>query len=110
VKYDIRKHVQSLQRDMLSFARDLVRIRTENPPGNDYEPCVRETYGRRPGFYMCPGLLEIRYYLRHGIPAYAFGPGELACAHGPNEFINIDRMYKCTETYVLTALKLLSPG
>jgi succinyl-diaminopimelate desuccinylase len=71
---------------------------------------VRATYGRRPNFYMCPGLLEIRYYLKHGIPAYAFGPGDLSCAHGPNEFINIERMYKCTEVYALTALKLLSIG
>ena len=71
---------------------------------------IRETYGKRPGFYMCPGLLEIRYYIRHGIPAYAYGPGELSCAHGPNEFINVERMYRCAGVYALTALRLLARG
>jgi acetylornithine deacetylase/succinyl-diaminopimelate desuccinylase-like protein len=34
---------------------------------------------------MCPGLLEIRFYLRHGIPALAYGPGRISQDHGPDE-------------------------
>ena len=40
--------------------------------------------GKAPRFEMCPGLLEIRFYAPQGIPAYAYGPGLLSVAHGPN--------------------------
>jgi succinyl-diaminopimelate desuccinylase len=67
-----------------------------------------EVTGKRPKFNMCPGLLEIRYYLQRGIPAYAYGPGLLARAHHPEEFVHIERVLQCTAVYALTALRMLS--
>jgi succinyl-diaminopimelate desuccinylase len=64
--------------------------------------------GRRPQFLMCPGLLEIRYYLMAGIPAYAYGPGLLQQAHHPDEFVLVDRIYECAAVYALTAIAVLS--
>src|SRR5262249_23143622 len=43
--------------------------------------------GAAPVFEMCPGLLETRFYAASEIPAYAYGPGLLSVAHGPNEYI-----------------------
>jgi succinyl-diaminopimelate desuccinylase len=69
---------------------------------------INHTKGRKPKFLMCPGLLEIRYYIRNGIPAYAYGPGLLSCAHGPYEFIPVERIYDCAMVYALTAADVLS--
>jgi acetylornithine deacetylase/succinyl-diaminopimelate desuccinylase-like protein len=57
---------------------------------------------------MCPGLLEIRFYNRLGIPALAFGPGLLECSHGPEEFVEIKNIGRCATVYALTALDLLA--
>jgi len=69
---------------------------------------IRDVMNKKPRFYMCPGLLEIRYYLKNGIPALAYGPGMLSNAHGPNEFIDVERIYDCAAVYALTAVKMLS--
>jgi acetylornithine deacetylase/succinyl-diaminopimelate desuccinylase-like protein len=63
--------------------------------------------GRRPAFQMCPGLLETRWYARRGIPAFAYGPGFLEVAHGPNEVVEIERIYQHTVIYALMAALLL---
>jgi acetylornithine deacetylase/succinyl-diaminopimelate desuccinylase family protein len=64
--------------------------------------------GKRPAFEMCPGLLETRWYARKGIPAFAYGPGFLEVAHGPNEVVDIERIYQHTIIYALVAARLLS--
>jgi acetylornithine deacetylase/succinyl-diaminopimelate desuccinylase family protein len=63
--------------------------------------------GVRPSFEMCPGLLETRFYAEKGIPAYAFGPGLLSVAHGPNEYIDLRKVIDCATIYALTAVDML---
>jgi acetylornithine deacetylase/succinyl-diaminopimelate desuccinylase family protein len=63
--------------------------------------------GKRPAFELCPGLLETRWYARKGIPAFAYGPGFLEVAHGPNEVVEIERIYQHTVIYALMAARLL---
>jgi len=63
--------------------------------------------GREPGFEMCPGLLETRFYAAHGIPAFAYGPGLLTVSHGPNEFVPIRNISQCALIYALTAAEML---
>jgi succinyl-diaminopimelate desuccinylase len=69
---------------------------------------IRQLHGYSPEFLMCPGLLETRYYIKKGIPAYAYGPGLLSCAHGHDEFIPVERIYDCAMVYALTAVNILS--
>lgn len=64
--------------------------------------------GQRPAFEMCPGLLEIRFYAQKGIPAFAYGPGLLSVSHGPDEYIRIEDIFRCTAVYALTALDIFS--
>jgi succinyl-diaminopimelate desuccinylase len=69
---------------------------------------IGEIMGQKPAFEMCPGLLEIRFYAQKGIPALAFGPGDLECSHGPLEFVKVENISKCAAVYALTAADVLS--
>lgn len=60
-------------------------------------------------FELCPGILETRFYAEHGIPAFAYGPGLLSVAHGPNEFIKRRDLEDVAVVYALTASRLLAP-
>jgi succinyl-diaminopimelate desuccinylase len=59
--------------------------------------------GKKAKFEMCPGLLETRFYAAQNIPAYAYGPGLLSVAHGPNEYVDLRRMIDTAAIYALTA-------
>ncbi len=68
---------------------------------------IRAVTGELPCFELCPGLLEIRFYAAKGIPAYAYGPGLLSVAHGPNEYVDVRKMIDCAAIYALTAMDML---
>jgi len=70
---------------------------------------VQAISGESPRFEMCPGLLETRFYAAKGIPAYAYGPGLLSEAHGPNEYVDLRKVSDCAAIYALTALQILKP-
>jgi succinyl-diaminopimelate desuccinylase len=69
---------------------------------------VETITGKAPRFEMCPGLLETRFYAAQRIPAYAYGPGLLSVAHGPNEYIDLRRMTECAAIYALTVMEFLN--
>jgi len=69
---------------------------------------VEAVSGEAPRFEMCPGLLEIRFYAAKGIPAYAYGPGLLSVAHGPNEYVDLRKIRDCAAIYALTAMQMFS--
>ncbi|HEY4816010.1 MAG TPA: M20 family metallopeptidase [Candidatus Acidoferrum sp.] len=69
---------------------------------------VRAITGEAPQFEMCPGLLEIRFYSAVGIPAYAYGPGLLSVAHGPNEYVDLRKVRECAAIYALAAIEMLN--
>jgi succinyl-diaminopimelate desuccinylase len=68
---------------------------------------VAAVTGETARFEMCPGLLEIRFYAAKNIPAYAYGPGLLAVAHGPNEYVDLRRLIDTAAIYALTATDVL---
>ena len=67
---------------------------------------VIKVTGKSPRFEMCPGLLEIRFYASQGVPAYAYGPGLLSVAHGPNEYVDLRKVLECAAIYALTAIEM----
>lgn len=71
---------------------------------------VRAITGKPPRFEMCPGLLEIRFYAEHGMPAYAYGPGLLSISHGPKEFVDTNRIVECAAIYARVAASMLKPA
>ena len=68
---------------------------------------IETVTGQPAAFEMCPGLLETRFYGQQGIPAYAYGPGQLSVSHGPDEFVDIKHISDCATIYALAALELL---
>ena len=79
----------------------------EEPLGRALVHSVTGITGKAPRFEMCPGLLETRFYAECGMPAYAYGPGLLSVAHGPDEYIDLRKVTECAEIYALTAADLL---
>ena len=71
---------------------------------------VLHVTGRRTPCTLCPGLLETRFYSSLGIPAVAYGPGELEVSHGPDESVAIDRLMECAKIYGVLATRLLGRG
>ena len=69
---------------------------------------VQVVTGEAPRFEMCPGLLEIRFYAALGVPAYAYGPGLLSVAHGPQEYVDLRKVCDCAAIYALTAIEILN--
>jgi succinyl-diaminopimelate desuccinylase len=69
---------------------------------------VQAVTGEIVRFEMCPGLLETRFYAEAGIPSYAYGPGLLSVAHGPNEYVDLRRVIDCAAIYALTAMDMLN--
>jgi len=69
---------------------------------------VKAVTGETAPFEMCPGLLEIRFYNALRVPAYAYGPGLLSVAHGPNEYVDMRKVRDCAAIYALTAMKMLN--
>jgi acetylornithine deacetylase/succinyl-diaminopimelate desuccinylase-like protein len=83
-------------------------IRESEPLARVLCETVASVSGQPPAFEMCPGLLETRWYTRRGIPAFAYGPGSLELAHGPDESVAVERVSECALVYALTAARLLS--
>jgi succinyl-diaminopimelate desuccinylase len=95
-----------VQWDVLQEGRSAASSEDE-APGKALSGSVQAVTGEMPSFEMCPGLLETRFYSAQGIPAYAYGPGLLAVAHGPNEYVDLRKVTKCAAIYALTAIELL---
>src|SRR6266581_3790581 len=81
--------------------------REDDALGEALARSARAVTGEAPRFEMCPGLLEIRFYIALGVPAYAYGPGLLSVAHGPNEFVDLRKVIDCAAIYALTAMDVL---
>jgi acetylornithine deacetylase/succinyl-diaminopimelate desuccinylase-like protein len=81
--------------------------REDEPLGEALARSVEAVTGEAPRFEMCPGLLETRFYAAQGIPAYAYGPGLLSVAHGPNEYVDLRRVIETGAIYGLTAMEIL---
>lgn len=81
----------------------------DDPLGRSLSRSIKAITGEAPHFEMCPGLLEIRFYAAQGIPAYAYGPGLLSVAHGPNEYVDLRRVIETAAIYALTAIETLNP-
>jgi succinyl-diaminopimelate desuccinylase len=76
--------------------------------GRSLAQSVQAVSGEAPRFEMCPGLLETRFYAALGVPAYAYGPGLLSVAHGPQEYVDMRKVRNCAAIYALTAMEMLN--
>ena len=94
-----------LQWEILQEGESASTEQTETT-GRALSQAIQEVTGKTPSFELCPGLLETRFYAARGIPSYAYGPGLLSVAHGPNEYVDLRRVAECAAIYALTASKV----
>jgi succinyl-diaminopimelate desuccinylase len=73
----------------------------DHPAAQALATCIEAVEGARPGFQLCPGVLDTRWYSQLGIPAFGFGGGRLEVAHGPQEYIDEGAMRRCAAVYAL---------
>lgn len=71
---------------------------------------VASVTGQPPRFALCPGILETRFFLQHGIPGLAYGPGELEHSHQADEHVTIARIFEVARVYARTAWLTLGPA
>jgi succinyl-diaminopimelate desuccinylase len=96
-----------LEWDVLQEGRSAASGEGE-PLGGVLSCSIQVVTGEPARFEMCPGLLETRFYAEAGMPAYAYGPGLLSVAHGPNEYVDLRKVIDCAAIYALTAMDLLN--
>jgi len=82
----------------------------DEPAGTALAEAIHKITGKTAQFCICPGLLETRFYGALGVPAYAYGPGLLSVAHGPDEYVDLRKISECAAVYALTAQELFGSG
>jgi succinyl-diaminopimelate desuccinylase len=116
VKAELRGHLAELQGDIADFELrtlqegDSAGLPEDAPLARTLAQAASEVLGTAPAFAMCPGLLEIRFFLSRGIPALAYGPGLLSLAHGPDEYIETKALGDYATIYALAAVRALATG
>ena len=91
-----RIDVETLQEAFPGGCRD------DDPLAAALADSAADVHGTRPPFELCPGVLETRWYAHSGVPAYAYGPGRLEVAHGPQEYIEIAAIVRYAAVYAAT--------
>ena len=69
---------------------------------------IEQVTGRKAALVASPGTYDQKHVARiAGVPhCVAYGPGELAMAHQPDEYCSIDDIISCTKVLALAVLKL----
>ena len=70
---------------------------------------VREALGLEAKPALCPGFLNTRYFIEAGMPAVAWGPGDLEQAHAPNEYIELDKLFKWMKALITFLIHAMRP-
>jgi succinyl-diaminopimelate desuccinylase len=104
---DCRRQGIRLEWEILQEGRSTL-CRQDAPLAQALATSVESVTGEPAKFEMCPGLLELRFYSAQNIPAYAYGPGLLSVAHGPNEYVDLRKVRDSAAIYALTAIEMLS--
>ncbi len=70
----------------------------------------RAVLGRDPGLAGFPAACDMVHFRSAGIPTAVLGPGDLACAHTADEWVEVRQVADAARIYALTALSLLGPA
>ena len=77
-----------------------VYVEENHPYVNALARAVKEALGTEPTRTVCVGGLDLKYYLAKGIPAVAYGPGEVNMAHKADEFVTLESLYNSIKVYI----------
>lgn len=71
--------------------------------------CIEDVMGVKPPLTASPGTYDQKHVVRigHVQDCIAYGPGILALAHQPDEYVLVEDMVKAAKVMALTAMRLL---
>ena len=107
--------LQSLQKADRSFEYD-IKVKSQyeaclTPPQSHLARTLGEVLqavnGQAPRALMMTAGCDMRYCHAAGIPTVIYGPADLAMAHQPDEYVELDRVVAAAQVYALTAMRLL---
>jgi succinyl-diaminopimelate desuccinylase len=104
---DLRAEGHEIEVETLQCA-DSGTCPPDTPLGRALARSIERVEGAPAEFELCPGVLETRWYAREGVPAYAYGPGGLEVAHGPQEHLDVEAMVRCSAVYAGTIAEALA--
>jgi succinyl-diaminopimelate desuccinylase len=116
VKAELLGRLAELKEEIAGFELRILQegeaagLPEDAPLARTLAQAAADVLGTTPAFVLCPGLLEIRFFLSHGIPALAYGPGLLSLAHGPDEYVETKALSDYAAIYALAAIRRLAAG
>jgi acetylornithine deacetylase/succinyl-diaminopimelate desuccinylase-like protein len=79
-------------------------IRSDHPLVAATQDAARLVLGSAPPLSVFPGTCDAPWFGAAGIATIpSFGPGVLTCCHGPNEFVDLERVHEAARIYAHTA-------
>ena len=79
-------------------------IAADHPLVAATQAAARRVLGTSPPLTVFPGGCDAPWFTAAGMPTIpSFGPGLLTCCHGPNERVDLERVYEAARIYAHTA-------
>ncbi len=118
------ENLKQVEREIVEFienkARELninvsIKVLQRAPPATvspeselvkKLDDAALEVLGSRLRKVVCTGGLDTRYYQLAGIQAVTYGPGDAACAHMADEFVEISELRDVLKVYLKVCEKL----
>jgi len=69
---------------------------------------VEDVLGKTPTFTLCPGFLDMRYFVKAGIQCVCYGPGTLDVAHMRDEYVKLEDIKAFMKVLALTVYDVLA--
>jgi len=80
-------------------------IAPEHPLVEATQDAARRVLGACPPLSVFPGTCDAPWFSAAGMATIpSFGPGLLTCCHGPNEWVDLDRVHEAARIYAHTAI------
>ena len=99
-----RLEIEAVQRGAASLTP------VDSPFAQSMARVVSAVTGQTSSFALCPGILETRFFLQHGIPGLAYGPGELEHSHQDDEHVSVARILEVARVYARMAWLTVGPA
>ena len=79
-------------------------IAADHPLVRAAQDATERVLGTAPPLAMFPGTCDAPWFTAAGIPTIpSLGPGLLTCCHGPDEYVDVERVHEAARIYAHTA-------
>jgi acetylornithine deacetylase/succinyl-diaminopimelate desuccinylase-like protein len=86
-------------------------IVADHPLVGAAQAAAERVLGAAPPLSMFPGTCDAPWFAAAGMPTIpSFGPGLLTCCHGPDEYVDLERVHEAARIYAHTAAGFCRPA